>query len=1090
MICPRCGATSGSSERFCGDCGAPLPWSCASCGAENPSGKRFCSACGIAAPVGAGREAPTAERRQLTVLFADLVGSTALGARLDPEDLRAVITAFHGCVTGLVARASGFVARYMGDGVLVYFGYPQANEDDAERAVRTGLAIAEAVARLDTIAGPPGTLSVRVGIATGLAVVGDLIGYGASLESAAVGETPNLAARLQRVAQPGAVVIADATRSLIGDLFEYRDLGPQVLKGLAAPAPAWEVLRARAIDSRFEALRQSRMPLIGRHEELALLERRWRQSIGGEGRVVLVSGEPGIGKSRLVAALEQKLSAAPHRRLRFFCSPHYQDTPLYPIVSHLQRVAGFQAADTPGLKREKLAGVIAPGASHDDVLLLADLLSIAGAALELPGSLTPRQRKDMTLDAIVRNFVGLAWLSPVLAEIEDLHWADPTTRELLDLLIKAIDQVPILLVVTTRPELRRSWATDPKVTVLTLSGLQRRYASSLIDQVTGEHALPVDVIERIIARADGVPLFIEELTKTVLESGPQRGGERFSTTGPPSTDIVPTSLQASLMARLDRLDGGKEVAQIGSVIGRNFSFEMLATLSDAPTSRLEAALDQLVQAGLATARGAPPRATYSFKHALVQDAAYASLLRGRRRALHLRSAEALAVARAEPELIAWHFGEAHEPTRSIEHYLEASKRATGRYALGEVVSHLRKAIRQLEHLDESKAKPRRELDLQLALGQALIDHQGSGSIDVRTAFERARELCIALDDTRRLVVVIDGLVLNHHFTHSASSKMLEHADELLAVARRTGDAMALLWAQRARSSANLLKGRLEEARADMDRVIDAYAARPTGPGHPQMARDPRSSIYGNFCICLTALGRPDAGAAASLEGIKHAEAANHTVSLILALRRACLRGMMQRDTQRVRGFSERLLLLNEEHETFVGTRESVIFDGWARLQDGWEAALLERVRAALEQLDGANHRVMLPFFMAAVAELMGERDDRTGAVALLDRAAELVGLTDERWCEPEIARLRARYGARDAEDAAALLQLGLAQAREQAARLWELRIATNLAERWCAEGKTTAARSLLAPIYAWFTEGFETPDLAAARALLTALDRA
>ncbi|MBI3515609.1 MAG: AAA family ATPase [Proteobacteria bacterium] len=1079
-----------NDARFCGDCGAPLGLRCAGCGHDNLPGKRFCSQCGAAFQdtSGGNRGQPgesLAERRQLSVLFADLVASTALGARLDPEDLRDVITAFHGCVTKEVARFGGFIARYMGDGVLVYFGYPQANEDDAERAAHTGLAVVQAVARLDTVAGPPGTLSVRVGIATGLAVVGDLIGSGASLESAAVGDTPNLAARLQRVAQPGSVVIADTTRNLVGGLFEYRDLGSLSLKGFAAPTQAWEVLRERAIDSRFEALRPSRAPLIDREEERALLERRWQQSLGGEGRVVLLSGEPGIGKSRLIAALEQQLGDASHARLRFFCSPHYQDTALYPVMNHLGRAARFQDDDAPGVKRDKLTRLLGPDTPCDDVLLLADLLSIPGAARESPASLTPRQRKDMTLEAILRNFAGLARRTPVLAVFEDLHWADPTTRELLELHIQAIDRLPMLLVVTTRPELPPPWAADPKVTIVSLSGLHRRYASSLIEKVTGDRALPDDLVQRIIARADGVPLFIEELTKTVLESSPaDAAGEQLSPTTAPPVDLVPTSLQASLMARLDRLDSGKDAAQIGSVIGRDFSFEMLATLSDALPTQLEAALDRLVRAGLATARGTPPRATYTFKHALVQDAAYASLLRGRRRGLHLRLAEALAVAGAEPELIAWHFGEAHQPERSLEYYLKAVNRATGRYALGEMVSHLRKAIRQLEQTDDSETKLHRELDLQLALGHALIDHQGSGSEDVRAAFERARELCIQLDDTKRLLVVIDGLVLNHLFTHSASSEMLIYADELLAVARRTGDSMALLWAQRARGSARLLKGMFEDARRDMDHVIGKLEARLDGSELPRMARDPRAATYGNFGICLTALGQPEAGAVASFEGIRHAEAANHTVSLIAGLRRACVRGIMQRDTRGVGELSRRLLALNEEHETFVGTREGAIFHAWVQLQDGWDAALLERAHTALEQLDGGKHWVMLPFFMAAIAEVMGERGDRGGAVALLDRAAELVGLTGERWCEPEIVRLKARFSTRDVEEAVALLQLGLTQARDQGARLWELRIATNLAELWRAAGKAAAARDLLTPIYASFTEGVDSSDLTAARILL------
>jgi class 3 adenylate cyclase len=1103
MICPRCGADASNGRKFCGDCGSPLPWRCAACGSENPPDKRFCSECGTAATAGAvepgassapAPAASVAERRQLTVMFSDLVGSTALGTRLDPEDLRDVIAAYHGCVTGLAAKLGGFVARYMGDGVLVYFGYPKANEGDAEQAIRAGLAIVKAVSHLNTVAGPPGTLSARVGIATGLVIVGDLIGSGSSLESAVVGETPNLAARLQAMTEPGTVVIADSTRNLTGGLFEYRDLGPASLKGLGSIRP-WAVLGEKAIDSRFEALRSSQASLVGREEELALLLRRWQQAKSGDGRVVLLSGEPGIGKSRLIAALEQSLSNAPPERLRFVCSPHYQDAPLHPIIRQFERSARFQNDDPPVAKRDKLRRLLGRGARDADIALLGDLLSIPGAAEDLPRTLTPRHQKEMTFAAILRYLAAFARRTPLLAVLEDIHWADPTTRELLDAQIEAVERLPMLLIITTRPEPPPSWATHPVVTVQMLGGLHHRQAASLINEVTGDQALPPDVVERIITHADGVPLFIEELTKTVVEKGLLRkDGERLLPAEPLSVDVVPTSLQASLMARLDRLAAGKEVAQVGSVIGRDFSFEMLLAVSAVPAKRLEDALGQLVETGLATARGQPPEASYSFKHALVQDAAYASMLRDRRRELHLRLGETLEKnsangATTDPQLIAWHFSEAGAPDRSIDYYLKAAERATGRFALNEMVSHLRKGLRQHEFLPESPSRLRRELDLQVALGRALIDHQGSGSEEVRAAFERAREICLELEDTRQLLVVFDGLVLNYHFTHSDSEKMLGYAEELFEVGRRTGNALALLWARRCRSAANWLQGRFEQARHDMQLVINMYESRQDGFEDRWMARDPKVSTYTALGICLTALGYPDASATMTLEGVRHAESRNHVVSLILGLRRACVRGMMLRDTHGVLDLSDRLLVLNTEHETFVGVRESAIFHGWAQLHGRRDPALLKRVQTSLEQLDASKHWVLLPFFMTSVAEVMGENRDHAGAAALLDRAAELVSLTGEQWCEAEILRLKARFGARDPDAAVALLQASLAKAREQGAKIWELRTATTLAEVLRAQGNLAAAREVLAPVYAWFTEGFNAPDLVAARALLADLGR-
>jgi class 3 adenylate cyclase len=1100
MICPHCGAKVANNKKFCGDCGWPLPWRCGVCSSENPPGKRFCGDCGAEVtgrPVDQRQSAgaPMGERRQLTVLFTDLVGSTALSARFDPEDLRELITSYHHTVTGIVARFGGFVARYMGDGVLVYFGYPQANEDDAERAVRAGLTIVEAVGHLSTIAGPRGTLTSRVGIATGVVVVGDLIGSGASLESPVVGEVPNLAARLQTVAEPGTIVIADSTRLLIGALFEYRNLGPSELKGLGS-VHAWAVLGEGAIDSRYEALRPNQVPLVGREEELALLVQRWEQVKSGEGRVVLLSGEPGIGKSRLVAELEQRLTSTQYVRVRILCSPHYQDTPLHPIIRHLERAAGFQGEDAPIAKRDKLRHLLAHGASTDtEIALLAELLAIPGAVDDLPRTLTPRQRRETTQAAILRYFAGLARRGPLLVAVEDIHWADATTRELLDVQIETVEQSPILMIITTRPELQSSWATQPQVTVRLLAGLHRRHATILVKEVTGERTLPREVVERIIAHADGIPLFIEELTKTVLENGLLRQhSERQAPVGLPTIDVIPTSLQTSLLARLDRLADSKEVALVGSVIGRDFSFEMLRALSELPAKRLEDGLAQLVQTGLATVRGQPPFSTYIFKHALVQDAAYASLLRDRRRALHLRLAETLehgtiSGATVEPQLLAWHFGEAGVPDKSIDYYMKAAESATGRLALGEMVSHLRKGLRQLEYLPQSSAKLRRELDLQVALGHALIDHCGSGSEEVRAVFERARELCLELGDTKRLVVIFDGLVLNHHFTHSETTKMLRYTTELFEVAGTTGNPLALLWARRARSSANLLQGRFEEARREMQVVIDMYNDGQDASQDRQMARDPRVSTFTLFGICLTALGYPSSGASMSLEGLRHAEVVNHFASLNTGLRRASVQGMMQRDTHRVFNLADRLRALNTEHETFVGTREATIFRGWAQLHWSWEAELLHRVHACLEQLDAAKHWVMLPFFMTSLAEVIGQHGDHSGAVVLLDRVTELINLTGEQWSEAESIRLRALFGTRDPDEAITLLRASLAKAREQNAKAWELRAATSLAKLWCDQGKLAAARQVLAPVHAWFTEGSETPDVIAAQLLLDTLGR-
>jgi class 3 adenylate cyclase len=584
-----------------------------------------------------------AERRQLTVMFFDLVGSTALSARLDPEDLRATIGAYHRCCTELVERNGGFVAKYMGDGVLAYFGYPQAHEHDAERAVRAGLALVEAVPKLTTSAGSP--LQVRIGIATGLVIVGDLVGAGAAQEQAVVGETPNLAARLQVLAEPGAVVIAFSTRKLTGGLFEYRDLGTVSLKGYVENVPAWQVIGASAAESRFEAFHSTALtPLIGRDEEIELLMRRWAQAKKGDGSVVLMAGEPGIGKSRIAQAVQALLGIEEHTRLRYFCSPHHQDSALHPIIAQLEGAAGFRREDTIEQRLEKLEAVL--GQATNDlsqaVSLLAALLSIPTGERYPPLNFSPQKQEEMTLKALLSQVEGLAVRHPLLIVFEDVHWVDPTTRESLDLLIDRAPALRVLVIITFRPEFMPPWVGRPHVTLLSLSRLPPRQRAEMITYVTGGKALPKEIADQIIDRTDGVPLFIEELTKAVVESGVLTdAGDRYTVAGPLPSLAIPTSLNASLLAGLDRLAPVREVAQIAAALGRQFSHELISAVASMPQQQLDDALAQLVGTELIFRRGNPPDAEYTFKHTLVQDAAYGTLLRSRRRQLHERIAAAL-----------------------------------------------------------------------------------------------------------------------------------------------------------------------------------------------------------------------------------------------------------------------------------------------------------------------------------------------------------------------------------------------------------------------------------------------------------------
>jgi class 3 adenylate cyclase/tRNA A37 threonylcarbamoyladenosine biosynthesis protein TsaE len=559
----------------------------------------------------------TAERRQVTVMFSDLVGSTALSARLDPEDLREVISAYQRSVAETVGRFGGFVAKYMGDGVLIYFGYPAAHEDDAERAVRAGLALIDAVATLPA----PGPLQVRIGVATGMVVVGDLVGSGEAQERGIVGETPNLAARLQGIAEPNTVVIAEATRKLLGNLFELRDLGPKELKGIAGPVGAFAALRASSVESRFEAMHPGALTtLVGRDEELELLLRRWARARTGEGQVVLLSGEAGIGKSRLSAALMEALTAEPHTRLRYFCSPQQTDSAFYPLIGQFERAAGFAHGDTLQTKLDKLDALLAQAStSRQDAVVLAEMLSLASDGRYPALDLTPEQRRQKTLQALGAQLEALARASPVLMILEDAHWSDPTSLEAFGRTVDQIANLPVLLIVTFRPEFEAPWIGQPHVTALALNRLGHREVNTLIERVVGNKPLPANIRNDIIERTDGIPLFVEEMTKAVLEAEGELEAMQIAATVPSLALAVPASLHASLMARLDRLGPAKEVAQIGAAIGREFSHALLAAVVRKPEAELASSLDRLIRAGLLFRKGVPPHATYLFKHARLLD---------------------------------------------------------------------------------------------------------------------------------------------------------------------------------------------------------------------------------------------------------------------------------------------------------------------------------------------------------------------------------------------------------------------------------------------------------------------------------------
>ncbi|HKN30795.1 MAG TPA: adenylate/guanylate cyclase domain-containing protein [Roseiarcus sp.] len=734
-----------------------------------------------------------AERRQLTVMFSDLVGSTALSAQLDPEDLRGVIAAYHRCCAALIERGGGFVAKFMGDGVLAYFGYPEAHEDDAERAVRAGIAIVEGAPKLVTAAGSP--LHVRIGIATGLVVVGDVIGSGEAQERGVVGETPNLAARLQGIAEPDGVVIADGTRRLLGDLFELVDLGARDLKGVARPVRAWAALRESSVESRFEALQPSGLTaLVGREEECELLLRSWASAKAGEGQVVLLSGEPGIGKSRLVAALQERLRDEPHIGLRHFCSLQHRDSALYPFIARLERAAGFERGDDAVARLDKFEALLAKSGEEraERAGLFADLLGLppGGRYAGLPDD--PQRRRDMTLAALVEELATLARRRPTLLIFEDAQWADSTSLELLDRIVEFTSHLPVLMIVTFRPEFTSPWVGPAHVALLSLNRLARRDTAALVDGVTGGKSLPPEILDRIVQRTDGIPLFIEELTKSLLEGGLLReeaGGYALA---------IPSSLQDALMARLDRLAGAKEVAQTAAIIGREFSYELLRAVTSRSERELRWALRQLVDSELIFQRGSPPSAHYTFKHALIQDAAYQSLLRASRRVQHKRVAETLEkqfpeTVETQPELLAYHYTEAGLAEAAILYWRKAGQRAAKRAANIEAIDHFRRGLSLLEKLPDRAAHADEELGLLLALGPALMSTRTTAAPEIQEVYGRARRLARDSGKVAELFATVWGSSLIA-VTRGNQEVALACTAELFSIARKENDAGYLLQA--------------------------------------------------------------------------------------------------------------------------------------------------------------------------------------------------------------------------------------------------------------------------------------------------------
>jgi class 3 adenylate cyclase len=1035
-----------------------------------------------------------AERRQLTVMFCDLVGSTALSNRLDPEDLRSVIGAYHKSVAETVARFDGFVAKYMGDGVLIYFGYPHAHEHDAERAVRAGLVLVEAVPKLTTAAAMP--LQVRVGIATGLVVVGDLIGSGEAQERGIVGETPNLAARLQGIAAPNTVVIAEGTRRLIGSLFELQDVGAKELKGITGLVRTWTALRASSIESRFEALHATGLtPLVGREEEFDLMLRRWVRARTGEGQVVLLSGESGIGKSRLTVALLERLAAELHTRLRYFCSPQHTDSALYPIISQMERAAGLARDDTQQAKLNKLDAVLAQtSTSIDDAALIAEMLSIANDGRYPALGLTPQQRRESTLEALISQLDALARQSPVLMIFEDAHWTDPTSLEVFGRVVNRIVTLPVLLIVTFRPEFEPPWIGQPHVTAMTINRMTPREVGAMIDCVVGNKLLLAGIKQDIRERTDGIPLFVEEMTKAVLEAESEAASRSTVAAVPSPALAVPASLHASLMARLDRLGLAKEVAQIAAAIGREFSHAVLTSVARRSEADVISSLDRLIRAGLLFRQGAPPHATYLFKHALVRDAAYGTLLREPRRELHARIAKTLnenflLIRDSQPEILAHHYYEAGLTEAAIEWWTKAGERAVGSCAYDEASAHLEKAIVLAERRSDNPAPRLLRLQLQTMHGNALLHARGQTAKETAASFARARELAAEVEDLTERASASYG-VWGVAYVGADLTLMREVAETFLGDATRWPESPEAGFAYRLVASTRWFEGNYVDSRVHFERAVAVYDGARDSNRMSRFSYDPGVVIISNYALTLWPLG--DVGRAThSVErALSLAMQSGHIPTIAVAHYYFCLFEAIRRNSDQAEPHAEAILELGRKHGLPRFLEFGKFFVGWSRWRAGnrdGEAGMREG-QAMIRKL---KFHLYEPLISTLLAEVEAEAGHLEEGLATLDAQLAENADTGQRWFDAEVQRVRGELLLRrepaDAGMAEAAFTRSVKIAQHQQTRMFELRAALSLAKLYHSTGRPADAHAVLAAALDGFSPTPEFPEIAEARTLLTAL---
>lgn len=1036
------------------------------------------------------------ERRQLTILVCKMLGSSPLS--VDPEDMRDVIAAFHKVIADAVTRFGGFIAQYQSDGALVYFGYPAAHEHDAEQAVRAGLATLDAIGPLN--ASPGVALRARVSIATGVVIVSDQAASSDIRQWLAIGEAPNVAAQLQLVAAPGELVISASTQRLVAGMFDCRALSAEELKCVPQQLGAWRVLGESTGVSRFEARRGGALtPLVGRREEMEMLLRRWNEAKVGEGRVVLLSGEPGVGKSRIAESLLAALEGEPHGRMRFFCSPHHTNSPLYPCVAQLERSAGFEPGDSASAKLDKLEALLKPMARNAprELGLIADLLSMPTETRYPAVYSSPQQKREMTLNALLRYVEEMAAKSPVLILFEDAHWIDPTSLDLLNRMVDSAAKLPVLIIITFRPEFQPTWIGQPHVRMLPLSRLGERDSAGIIGGVTQGKTLPDIVVKQILAHTDGVALFIEELTSTLLESGHLReiaGG--YVLDGPLPSLAIPTTLHDSLLARLDGLASAKDIAQIGATIGREFSFGLIEAVSAMPKQELEAALGKLVAAELIFQRGAPPNATYRFKHALVQDAAYASLLRSRRRALHAAIVKELVAAgvsdtEVKPEVLAHHCAKAGMAEEAARHYLKAAEQAVARSALTEAAVLLDNALETVSQLSSGPSRDRVELEVQSARGPVLIAVKGFAAAETDLAYARARDLWDRLGRPPEYLLRTARVRWSLHTNRSQFREAQSVVEDLLEFGRAHGDAVGLILGYFTGGLTYSYRGELQASCASLEQVIGRNDLAVQSQLLRYAGSDPQAIALAVLALVLLFMGYPDQAFRRSEAAMKQARQLAHAPTLAQCLAFAAAQASALGDEARLAHCVQELRTLTREHGFPQWSALAPIFEGQLHLMRGEAKTAIALLRQGLDARRATGVTLFNSNFSIPLVEAL-LKDGKPGeALALLDEQIAFVEETGEFWCAAGLHRLRGRLllngTVPDFAGAQAEFSRAIDISRGQSAKLWELRAAVSLARLWRDQGRQAEARDLLTSIYGWFIEGFESCDLKEAKELLNEL---